>query len=151
MIYTIERANLIIKQLQKFTDSYNHMVAGQFANIEFWVQETASALKAIDEHKTRFKKMYEAQKYWIDEYDVKVPDYCHICNGICELSVEHYVKPQLPKHKANIEKAETRRELVDALYYFLIRCFKVGLLDEDEIKIYCDKIGTGIDPNDLYK
>ncbi len=149
MIYTIEKAILVTKQLQKFTDSNDYMVAGQFANIDFWISEVVSAIKTFDEHNMRFHKMYEAQKNWIKENNTTVPDYCHICNGICELSIEHYIKPELPKRRFKNEKKEARKELVDASYYFLIRCFKTGLLNKEEIDCLCDKIGTSIDPYDL--
>ena len=150
-MYTLERAHLISEQLRKFTDSYAYMVAGQFANIDFWINETVNSLKAIDGHNARFENMYNAQKYWIDEKNVKVPDYCFICNGICELSHEGYIKPELPKKRARIEKTETRKELVNAAYYFLVRCYRIGLLNQVEMKNHCDKIGTSIDPYDLKK
>ena len=149
MIYTVERANLISKQLRKFTDSYAFMVAGQFANVDFWINEVVSAKAAIDGHKVRFNKMYDAQKDWIEEKKISVPDYCYICNGICELSHERYIMPKLPKNKVNVEKKESRKELIDSTYYFLIRCYKIGLINEEEIENFCDKIGTSIDPYDL--
>jgi len=67
MIYTVEKANLITRQLNKFKDSYAFMVAGQFANIDFWMNEVESTIKAIDEHNIRFAKMYDAQEKWIEE------------------------------------------------------------------------------------
>lgn len=149
MIYTIEKARLLTEQLRKFTDSYDFLVAGQFANIDFWMNETISALSAMDEHKERFEKMYDAQKKWIEEKSVTVPDYCYICNGICELSVEHYKKPELPKNKSKAEKKEARKILIDIAYFFLIRCYKVGLLNKEEMKKYCDQIGTSVDPFDV--
>lgn len=151
MIYTIEKANLISERLRKFTDSYAYMVAGQFANIDFWIDEITNSIKAIDEHNLRFEKMCEAQKKWIEEKNVRVPDYCHICNGICELSEQHYKKPELPKQRAKSEKKESKKELVDSAYYFLVRCYKIGLLKEEELKDYCNQIGTSIDPFDLDK
>lgn len=149
MIYTIEKANLISERLRKFTDSYAYMVAGQFANIDFWIDEITNSIKAIDEHNLRFEKMCEAQKKWVEEKNVRVPDYCHICNGICELSEQHYKKPELPKQRAKTEKKESRKELVDSAYYFLVRCFKIGLLSKEEFKEYCNQIGTSVDLNDL--
>ena len=149
MIYTLEKAVLVTKQLKKFTSSNDYMVAGQFANIDFWIHEVASAVKALDEHNIRFNKMNQAQKDWIEENDTRVPDYCHICNGICELSTEHYVKPELPKRRFNNDKKEIRKELVNAGYYFLIRCFKMKILNKEQINVFCNKIGTSIDPYDL--
>jgi predicted patatin/cPLA2 family phospholipase len=149
MIYTLEKAVLVTEQLRKFTDSNDYMVVGQFANIDFWIDEVVATLHAIDKHNIRFNKMYEAQENWIETYDVRVPDYCHICRGICELSEEHYKRPELPKKRANIEKKEIRKELVNAVYYFLIRCCNMELINKEEIKAYCDKVGTSIDPGDL--
>ena len=149
MIYTIEKAILITEQLRKFTDSYAFMLAGQCANIDFWIDEVVSAKKSLDEHNSRFNKMYEAQKEWIEHKNVKVPDYCYICNGICELSHQPYKKPELPKNRATSEKNDSRRELIDTAYYFLVRCFNTGLLNEEQVRTLCDKIGTSIDPNDL--
>lgn len=149
MIYTIKKANLVAEQLRKFTDSYSYMVAGQYANIDFWIAETISSLKALDDHNNRFKKMYNAQNDWIEEKNVKVPDYCFICNGICELSHDGYRKPELPKLRSKSEKKESRKNLVDSFYYFLIRCYKVGLLNEEEMNAFCKEIGTSIDPQDF--
>lgn len=151
MIYTVERANLITEQLRKFADSYTYMVVGQFANLDFWIDETVHAIRAIDEHNVRFEKMCDAQKKWIEERKVKVPDYCSICNGICELSEQHYKKPELPKQRAKSEKKQTKKDLVDAAYYFLIRCYKISLLNEKELKGYCNQLGTSVDLNDLDK
>ena len=151
MIYTIEKANLITERLRRFTDSYAYMIAGQFANIDFWIDEVTNSIRAIDEHNLRFGKMCNAQKIWIEEKNVKVPNYCHICNGICELSAQHYKKPELPKQRAKSEKREARKELVDSAYYFLIRCYDVGLLNEEELRDYCNQIGTSIDLSDLKK
>ena len=149
MIYTVEKANLITKQLNKFKDNYAFMVAGQFANIEFWINEVETAITAIDEHNIRFTKMYDAQEKWIDEKNVRIPDYCYICNGICELSNEHYKKPELPKQKSTNDKNDSRKDLINAMYYFLVRCLKLELLNEELFKEYCNRIGTSIDPNDL--
>lgn len=151
MIYTIERAKLITDQLRKFADSYAYMVAGQFANIDFWIDETLNSIRAIDQHNVRFEKMCEAQKEWIEEKNVRVPDYCYICNGICELSEQHYKKPELHKQRAKNEKKEARKKLVNSAYYFLVRCFKIGLLNEEELKGYCNQIGTSVDLDDLKK
>lgn len=149
MIYTIERASLIAQQLRKFTDSYAYMVVGQFANIDFWIEETISSLKAIDEHNLRFEKMREAQRQWIEDKNVRVPDYCYICNGICELSEQHYKKPELPSIRASTEKKEARKELIDSVYFFLVPCFKIGLVNKEQLEGYCHQIGTSIDPYDL--
>jgi hypothetical protein len=148
MIYTIEKANLIIEQLRKFTTGYTHHVVGHYANIDFWINESVEALNAIDGHKKRFDNMYNAQKEWVEEHGTAVYDYCPFCNGKCEFSDG---KPTLPKLKYKKELIDSRKDLVDTTYFFLIRCYKIGLLAFEELQNKCNLIGTSIDPNDLKK
>ncbi len=148
MIYTIEKANLISKQLRKFTNGYTHHIVGHYANIDFWMNEVTDALKVIDNHRHRFDDMYNAQKIWIDDHEVVVHEYCPICRGKCEFSDG---KPTLPEFRFKSELADAKKNLVDAAYYFLVRCFRVGLLTREDLKNKCDLIGASIDPNDLKK
>ena len=83
MIYTIEKAKLVTEQLRKFTTAYTHHVVGQFANIEYWIDEVQVALKAIDEYGKRFTNIRDAQQAWIDAHGTKVYDYCPMCGGKC--------------------------------------------------------------------
>lgn len=146
MIYTFEKSDLITKQLKKFTTAYTHHVVGQYANIDFWINEIVASLKAIDEHKNRFNKLYTAQKNWIEDHGIVIHEFCPICNGKCEFSTG---KPRLPVLQFKSERNDFRKELVDAAYFFLLRCFRIGLLTREELKQKCDTIGTSIDPNDL--
>lgn len=131
MIYTIEKANLIAEQLKKFTTGYAHHVVGQFANIDFWISEVIESLKGIDNHRSRFDAMYNAQKDWTENHEIVVHEYCPICAGRCEFSDG---KPSLPKLSYKSEKIETRRYLVDSTYFFLIRCYRIGVLSKNELK-----------------
>lgn len=145
-MYTLEKASLISAQLKKFTTAYTYIVVGQFANLDFWMGEVIGALQAIDGHRDRFGQLYHAQKTWTEEHGTVVHEYCHICRGRCEFSNG---KPPLPQLQYKGEKIEARRELIDAAYYFLARCYRIGLLNQEELKQKCDTIGTSIDPNDL--
>ena len=148
MIYTVKKAQLISEQLRKFSDSDSWMVVGQYVNIEFWINEVQTSLQAI--HNARFRRMYTAQKDWIDSHSVQIPDNCRICGGICELG-NGKKKPRLPQKspETTIEKKEVRKELVDNMYSFLRRSYKLGLLDETDFRKYCDKIGTSVDLDDI--
>jgi len=150
MIYTVQRAKLVAEQLRKFSDSNSWMVVGQFANLDFWINEVKSALKAVDQHNSRFDKMFNAQKEWIDSHGIQVPDNCPICQGICELG-NGSKSPDLPKKSAEAksDKKESRIELIDSTYYFLLRCFHLKLFSEDEFRLRCKEIGTSIDLEDL--
>ncbi len=146
MIYTIEKANLIADQLKKFTTAYTYHVAGQFANIDFWINEVVQSLNIIDEHRIRFDNISKAQKEWADNHKVVIHYYCPICKGRCEFSDG---KPNPPKLRYKSDKSEARRDLLDSAYFFLIRCYRIGLLSKEELKQKCDVIGTGIDLEDL--
>ncbi|MEP0262957.1 hypothetical protein [Dokdonia sp.] len=149
MIYTIEKANLITVQLRKFTTGYSHHVVGQFANIDFWLQEVIDAQKVIDAYRYRFTSMCDTQKEWVEKHDVRVSDYCQICRGKCELSDGNPPPPSPPMRMPSSELDTTRKELVNAMYYFLARCYRIGLLNDATLKQKCDIIGTSIDPSDL--
>ncbi len=151
MIYTIEKADLVSTQLRKFTTAYSHHLVGQYANIDFWLQEVIAAQKTIDAYKYRFNHIRDAQKEWVEKHDVRVPNYCSICKGECELSDGNLSLPSPPRRTSSKTLDISRRALVDAAYYFLIRCYRMGLLDDHELKQKCDLIGTSIDPNDLEK
>jgi hypothetical protein len=146
MIYTIEKANLITEQLRKFTSGYTHQTAGHFANIDFWIHEVIEALKTIDNYKSRFENLYNAQKKWVEAHGTIVYDYCPFCKGRCEFSDG---KPTLPTLKFKNEMKDARKNLVDTAYYFLVRSYKIGLLTREELKNMCDSIGTSIEPTDL--
>lgn len=148
MIYTIEKADMITAQFKKFTTAYTHMVAGHFANIDFWMKEATEALNAIDYHRKRFNKMYDAQKNWVEDHGTVVHSYCSICKGKCEFSNG---RPTLPEFRYKTELTDARKNLVNAVYYFLIRCARIGLLSEEELKSACESIGTSVDPTDLNK
>lgn len=148
MIYTIEKADMIAEQLKRFTSGYAHHVVGQFANLDFWWNEVQEALKAIDQYNTRFNRISDAQKTWVENHGTVVYDYCPYCGGKCAFADG---KPSAPRRTPSAELTEARRQLIDAAYYFIARCYRLGLLNEAELKQHCDAIGTSIDPADLKK
>ena len=148
MIYTIEKANMITEQLRRFKSGYAHHVVGQFANIDFWLNEVQESQKTIDHYNARFNNIRNAQKNWIENHGTEVYDYCPYCGGKCELSNG---KPSPPNRISSSDLIEARRELVNSTYYFLIRCYRMKLINDEELKQKCDLIGTSIDPNDLKK
>jgi len=148
MIYTIEKANMIAEQLRRFTSGYGHHVVGQFANVDFWLNEVKEAQRVIDQYNARFNNMRDTQKEWVENHGTIVYDYCSYCGGKCELSDG---APAPPRRTSSSDTDEARRQLVDTAYYFLTRCYRMELLNEEALKQKCDFIGTSIDPNDLKK
>ena len=146
MIYTIEKANLISELLRKFTSGYAHHVAGQFSNIDFWMHEVQESIKIIDEYNKRFNKIRDAQKEWVESHGTVVYDYCPHCGGKCQLSNG---TPSPPTRTSANDLKESRKELVDAAYYFLLRCYRMKLLDKKQLEIKCNQIGTSIELSDI--
>jgi hypothetical protein len=149
MIYTIEKATLISGQLRQFTTGYAHHVAGQFANIDFWLHEVQESVKTIDEYNKRFNKMRDEQKRWITAHGTVVHDYCPICGGKCELSDGRHPSP--PVRVSDSDLMASRKTLIDSTYFFLLRCYRLRLFDKDALETKCKEIGTSIDPSDLEK
>ena len=148
MIYTIEKAKLISEQLRRFTSGYAHHVAGQFANINFWVHEVQEAFKTIDEYNQRFNNIRDDQKKWVDAHGTRVYGYCPHCGGKCEFSDGI---PTPPVRLSDIELQAARKELVDSVYFFLLRCYRMKLLNKNMLDTKCEEIGISIDPSDLEK
>jgi len=146
MIYTIEKANLIIEQLTKFKNMPTYKLSGHFANFEFWEAEVKSALKAIDEHYKRFKIMSNAQLNYIENHGEPIHDFCPICNGICELSTG---KPSLPKRIVNSELKEIKAELLNTYYLLLVRSFNSKIIDKNQLEKFCVEIDISFDKTDL--
>ena len=146
-MYTIEKANLISAQLKRFTTAYAHHVVGQFANIDFWIEEVHQSLKTIDDYQERFNAIRDRQEKWVDFHGTVVQEYCRICGGKCEFGSGGPPSPPR-KISSNALKA-CRKALIDSVYYFLIRCYRMELLDEQELRIKCKELGTSIELSDL--
>jgi hypothetical protein len=48
MAYSVDQAEALAKQFDKFTTSWLHHLVGQFANLDFWLEEASHALKVLD-------------------------------------------------------------------------------------------------------
>ncbi|MBB4806321.1 hypothetical protein HNP38_001593 [Chryseobacterium defluvii] len=146
MIYTIEKANLISEQLRKFKDAFNYQLAGHYGNINFWMNEVKESIIAIDNYNKRFKALSDCQKEWISNHNEPVHEYCHICGGKCEFS------NGIPSPPRKIESSllkETRKNLTDSAYYFLIRIYNSGMIDYTSLENLCNEIDLSIEPKDL--
>jgi uncharacterized protein YecT (DUF1311 family) len=84
MSYSLKRASLITDQLQRLATQNAHQLAGQFSNLDFWIDEAADAIRVINEYPRRFRRLREAQVAWVKAHDTKIEGYCPICEGVCE-------------------------------------------------------------------
>ena len=58
-------------------------------------------------------------------------------------------KPRPPSRYGSSDLAEAARRLKDAAYYFLLRCYRMNLLDEEKLRARCKHLGTSVDLADL--
>ena len=144
MIYCLEKAALVEKRIKSFSTMHAYQVAGQYENIEFWLEEVRSSFRAIDEYSSRFKKMNSAEQKWCQLNDVR--SYCSYCQGPCDFGARY---PSSPKQTSAQELQESRAALDEAIYSLLIRFFREGLASFDDVKRYGMQVGTGIDPSDF--
>jgi hypothetical protein len=146
MIYTIEKANLIIEQLTKFKSMPTYKLSGHIANFEFWEAEVKSALKAIEEHYKRFKTMSNAQLNYIENHGEPIHEFCTVCNGVCEFSTG---KPSLPKRIVNSDLKEVKTELLNTYYFLLVRSFNSKIIDIKQLEKHCNEVEISFDQTDL--
>jgi hypothetical protein len=146
MSYSTKRAALIADQLERLATQNAHQLAGQVANLDFWISEAADALRVIDEYPARFRRLRDAQVAWVKAHGTKVFGYCPICGGACEFGPE---TPAPPVRIAAEDFAKARDALRRAAHRYLIRLYRARLLDAAAVRQACDVLGVGLEAEDL--
>jgi hypothetical protein len=144
--YSLDRAALLSKQLEKLATQNAHQLAGQRGNLAFWLAEVSGVLGVLDEYPARFAQLRAGQDAWVNAHGPAIKLFCSQCNGPCELGPR---KPKLPKRIPSQELDRARRELKDAAYRLLLRLHRCQLLSEHELAAACLQVGTSVDPTDL--
>lgn len=106
------------------------------------------ALEAIEGYNHRFTRMSHAQKKWVKDHGTKVYGYCPICGGPCEFDQG---APSPPIRLSSTERDLAYQKLSDTAYEFLLRCYRVGLVDQAHLETMCRRVGTSLEPSDLEK
>jgi len=127
MSYTTEQAALLAGQLERLASAGVHQIAGQFANLEFWLGEAVHVLATIDDYPRRFRQLREAQIAWVTAHGTQVLGYCAHCGGRCELGPQ---TPAAPTRISSDEMDAARRGVRQGCYRLLLRCYRAHLVDE---------------------
>jgi len=146
--YSIKQATIIADQLERLATQNTHQLAGQVANIDFWISEAVHAVRTIDDYPARFRRLRDAQVGWVEEHGTKVSGYCHICGGVCELGPETETPPAPGRIDAR-ELAKARDAVCLASRRYLLRLYRAHFLDDDQVLDACDQIGIGVEPEDF--
>jgi hypothetical protein len=148
MSYSTERAALIATQLERLATQNAYQLAGQFPNLDFWIDEAATALRVIDGYPERFRRLRDAQVEWVKAHDTKVSDYCPICSGACEIGPE---TPAPPQRTPSDDLHRARESIRTAARRYFLRLYRAHLIEEDAVRRACDAIGTGVESEDLVR
>ncbi len=112
-------------QLSRLATLRPYQLAGQAANLDFWLAQVRHALEAIDGYAVRFVRMEGGQERYIALHDAKVS---HIGpTGIEERN------PPSPRRIPERDLRQARRSLVEAATRFLDRCRAEGLVADSVV------------------
>jgi hypothetical protein len=148
MSYSIKRATLIADQLERLATQNAHQLAGQFANLDFWIAEVIDAIRVIQQYPDRFRRLRDAQVAWVRAHDTKVSGYCPICGGACEFDPR---TPDPPLRIRSEELADARAALQRAGRAYLLRLYKAHLLEKDAVRRACDQLDIGVEEEDFHR
>src|SRR5580698_9563612 len=68
MSYSTDIAIALADQLIKLSSLNRHQLAGQVANLDFWMSELRHCIVTIDEYRHRFDRMNKAQADYVFEH-----------------------------------------------------------------------------------
>lgn len=125
MSFSTDIADLVAKQLSRFTTLNRHQLAGQVANLDFWLGEVQHALAVIDEYDVRFTRMRAAQEQHVSVHGTIEFD----LHADRETGGRASPPRRVPAH----ELGKARRNLTLAASRFLERCRSEGFLSEEQL------------------
>ena len=144
--YSIERAALIAEQLERLASLNVHQLAGQFANLDFWITEAAGALSALDGYSARFRALRDAQVAWVEAHGTKVYGPCPVCGGVCEFDP---MTPPPPRRIPSEDIDAGRTRVRHAARRYLLRLYRARFLSEDAVRRLCDQLGANVETEDF--
>lgn len=140
MSYSENLAKVVTGQLQRFITLNRHQLAGQLANLDFWLGQAKHALDVIDGYEQRFRQLKLAQDNYVAEHGT-VTTSPH--------GSEFRAPPAPPKRVPGGTLNAAREALADAAYKFLVRSCNDGLITETQLLEAAQTLGIGIDYSDI--
>jgi hypothetical protein len=117
-------ARLVADQLSRFVTLNRHQLAGQVANLDFWLAQVRHALAVIDGYGARFVRMHGAQEQYVAAHGTT-----EFTPG-ADFPTERRASP--PRRIPDRELRQARRSLTEAAYRFLERCRRDGLISKPQ-------------------
>ncbi len=111
MAFSSDLAKLVSGTLSRFVQALNrHQLAGQVANLDFWITQIRNALDVIDRYGERFVRMNAAQDQYVNTHDTKE---FNLKSEFSELSTA-----KLPRRVPDRELQAARKELTKVTSVF---------------------------------
>jgi hypothetical protein len=126
-------AKLVADQLSRFVTLNPHQLAGQVANLDFWLNQVRHALEAIDGYGVRFVRMEGAQKQYVLAHGTTLSEL-----GPCGPEER---RPAPPRRIPDRELQKARRALVEAAQRFLERCRHDEVISESQYSQALGELG----------
>lgn len=131
--FSTDIADLVANQLSRLTTLNRHQLAGQVANLDFWLGEIQHALAVIDGYDVRFTRMHGAQENYVSAHGTTEFDLDY------DWDTERRASP--PRRVSGHELNKARRSLIQAASRFLERCRSEGFLSEDQLTSAKESLG----------
>jgi hypothetical protein len=133
MSFSTEVAGHVSAQLSRFVTLNRHQLAGQVANLDFWLGQVRHALGVIDGYGVRFIRMHAAQEQYVAAHGTTefAPD--------ADFPTERKASP--PRRVPDRELQKARRELIEAASRFLERCKREGMISEAQVSEVFEGLG----------
>lgn len=137
MSFSTDMAKLVTDQLTRLVTLNRHQLAGQVANLDFWLDQVRHSLGVIDGYGKRFQRLNTAQSKHVRAHHTTEFEFFDPC---CTQQ-----KPAPPTKVPGSELSDARKALCDAARRFLKRCRKEGFIEESALRQACAKLDIGID------
>ncbi len=141
MAYSTEIANVLTHQLAKFVTLNRHQLAGQVANLDFWLDEVRHCLAVLAGYSQRFEQLKAGQQKYVSRHhtiEFKLRKPC---------STQQPAAP--PKRMSHDVLSAAQQSLRENTYRFLVRCFNDGFIAKAKLRRICDGLEIGIEASDL--
>ena len=143
MSFSTNMARLVSDQLSRFVTLNPHQLAGQVANLDFWMSQARHALEALDGYGVRFLRMQAAQEQYVNDHGT--------AEYLLDAGYPTTRKAGPPHRIPDRELRKARKALIEVAYRFLARCRKEGLISLAQIAAARERLGVGSDGEPLAK
>ncbi|MCA8990877.1 MAG: hypothetical protein KDA88_02815 [Planctomycetaceae bacterium] len=140
--YSIIIAETLSSQFNRFVTLNAYQLAGHVANLGFWSDEVAHCLNVLDQYRSRFERLAEAQRRHVAERGTIEFEHQDVWGETAKA-------PPRPRNLSDRDRLAARAALCDSFYRFLIRCHKSRLIEEQTLRQECVRHSISVDSHDL--